>query len=65
MTIAEQLEQRDIEKGRKEGREEGKIQVVLNLIKGGIFIDLIASSTGLSVKEIEKLKAERWMKASK
>ncbi len=60
--------------GRKEGREEGRKEghkkgfeegtlnkqkeIVKNLLKEGVDIKIISTSTGLSVEEIEKLRSE-------
>ena len=50
----------NIEKGKIEGKEEGKkeksIEIAKNLLKLGINIDTIVLSTGLSKDEIENLK---------
>jgi len=50
------------ESGREEGREEGrkkeKFNTAKNLIALGIPSDTISKATGLSVKEIKKLRAE-------
>ncbi len=48
MTIAEQLE--------KKGREEGKAEVALRLLTKNISIDIISETTGLSLKEIDRLR---------
>ena len=42
--------------GRKEGRQEGRQEVVLNMLKEKANIAFIAKVTGLSEKEIKKLK---------
>ncbi|OWO84575.1 hypothetical protein B5C26_04735 [Photorhabdus luminescens] len=71
MTIAEQLEQkgleRGIEQGRTEGREEGrqegraegraenKLETARALLRHGVSLDIIVSSTGLSRDKIEAL----------
>ncbi|MFW5648269.1 MAG: hypothetical protein ACOCG5_04220 [Candidatus Alkaliphilus sp. MAG34] len=49
------LYQEPFDKGRKEGRKEGKLEVVRNASKEGTEIDLIAKLAGLSKKEIEKI----------
>ncbi|TNH42290.1 ISNCY family transposase, partial [Photorhabdus luminescens subsp. sonorensis] len=68
MTIAEQLEQkgleRGIEQGRTEGREEGreegraenKLETARALLRHGVSLDIIVTSTGLSRDKIEMLK---------
>jgi predicted transposase/invertase (TIGR01784 family) len=45
-------------KGMIKGKIEGKIEVARNLLKENMPIDIVAKLTGLSEKEIEKLKAE-------
>lgn len=49
------LEKGKIE-GRIEGKIEGKIEVAKNLLMSGVDIEIIMKSTGLSEKEINKLK---------
>ena len=44
------------EKGRWEGRQEGRQEVVLNMLKEKADISFISKVTGLSAKEIKKLK---------
>ncbi|RAX01892.1 transposase [Photorhabdus sp. S8-52] len=64
MTIAEELEQRGreqgikqgIEQGRTEGREEGKLETARALLRHGVSLDIIVTSTGLSRDKIEALK---------
>ncbi|MBS9444558.1 hypothetical protein EAE89_23840 [Photorhabdus heterorhabditis] len=68
MTIAEQLEQKGreqgikqgIEQGREEGielgREEGKVETARALLRHGVSLDIIVTSTGLSRDKIEALK---------
>lgn len=47
------------DKGREEGREEGKrgekLEIARNLIKAGVDVDVVSSTTGLSKKEIQDL----------
>ena len=43
----------------RNGREEGKIEIAKNLIKLGLNVDDIVKATGLSKKEIEKLRNEK------
>ena len=45
-----------IEIGRVEGREEGKIEVAITMLKNGIAQDIILSSTGLSKSELASLR---------
>ena len=51
-----------MEKGLKEGHKEGALnkqkEIAKNLLKEGIDIKIISTSTGLSKGEIEKLKSE-------
>ncbi|PHM36575.1 Rpn family recombination-promoting nuclease/putative transposase [Xenorhabdus innexi] len=72
MTIAEQLEQKGHEEGRKTGREEGrkagreegwkkgkeegKLETARALLQHGVSLDIIVTSTGLSRDKIEALK---------
>lgn len=51
MTIAQQLEQKGLEKGRV----EGKMEVARNLLKKGLPVDLIRELTGLSDDELAKI----------
>ncbi|MBI4742834.1 MAG: Rpn family recombination-promoting nuclease/putative transposase [Betaproteobacteria bacterium] len=46
-----------VEKGRAEGKREGKIEVARNLKAAGLAAEVIMQSTGLSREEIEGLKA--------
>ena len=45
-----------IEKGRMEGIEKGRMEVILNMLKKKTDISFISEVTGLSEKEIKKLK---------
>ncbi len=72
MTIAEQLEQKGLERGikqgieqgieqgivqgREEGRAEGKLETARALLRHGVSLDIIVTSTGLSRDKIEMLK---------
>ena len=47
------------EKGRWEGRQEERQQVVLNMLKEKADISFVAKVTGLSEEEIKKLKNGR------
>jgi predicted transposase YdaD len=40
---------------KREGQEEEKREIALNLLRGGVDINLIASSTGLSLEEVQQL----------
>lgn len=41
--------------GLKEGIKEGKKEIAKNLLKEGVDIKIISSSTGLSINDINKL----------
>ena len=43
--------------GKAEGKAEEKIALVRNSLKAGLPLETISSITGLSIKEIEKLKS--------
>ena len=43
--------------GKAEGREERNIEVAINLMKSGVKLDIVASSTGLSIDALERLRA--------
>jgi predicted transposase/invertase (TIGR01784 family) len=51
LTYSEEAEQRGIEEGKKEGKEE----VARNLIANGVSTDIIVKSTGLSLNKIQTL----------
>ncbi|QXF33143.1 hypothetical protein CE143_08295 [Photorhabdus luminescens] len=42
--------------GRVEGREEGKLETACALLRHGVSLDIIVTSTGLSRDKIEALK---------
>ncbi len=64
MTIVEELEQKGreqgieqgIKQGIEQGREEGKLETARALLRHGISLDIIVTSTGLSRDKIEALK---------
>ncbi len=56
MTIAEELEQKGREEGIELGREEGKVETARALLRHGVSLDIIVTSTGLSRDKIEALK---------
>ncbi|PQQ36559.1 hypothetical protein C6H68_18650 [Photorhabdus luminescens] len=56
MTIAEQLEQKGLERGIELGREKGKVETARALLRHGVSLDIIVTSTGLSRDKIETLK---------
>ena len=43
-------------KGRQEGRQESRQEIILNMLKEKLDIALVSKVTGLSAKEIKKLK---------
>ena len=51
-----------IKEGKVKGIEEGKVkekrQVVINSLKSGLSVDIIAQITGLSPAEVENIKRE-------
>jgi predicted transposase/invertase (TIGR01784 family) len=42
--------------GIEKGRKDEKIEIAKHLLKNNVPLDVIASSTGLTIKEIEALK---------
>ncbi|BDU50523.1 hypothetical protein [Haliovirga abyssi] len=52
----EQGIERGIEQGIEQGKNREKVEIAIELLKNGIDIKIISTSTGLSVDEIEKLK---------
>ena len=53
----EEAKEEGIEIGEAKGKAEEKIALVRNSLKAGLPLETISSITGLSVKEIEKLKS--------
>ena len=47
-----------LKKGKLEGKKEKVIEIAKGLKKDGISIEIISKNTGLSIKEIERLKQE-------
>ncbi|MCT8354736.1 ISNCY family transposase, partial [Photorhabdus kayaii] len=45
-----------IVQGREEGRAEGKLETARALLRHGVSLDIIVTSTGLSRDKIETLK---------
>ncbi len=43
-------------KGREEGREERNLEVAINLLQLGTPCEIVAKATGLSLKEVTKIK---------
>ena len=56
MTIAEKLEKKGMEKGKAEGKAEKAHEIALGMLKEGISLEVISKITGLSVKQIERLR---------
>lgn len=55
MTIANQLEQKGIEKGMQLGEQKGKQDVARNLLKAGMPLHSVKDLTGLSDDELEQI----------
>ncbi len=55
MTVAEKLEQRGMEKGLAQGREQGVRQIALNLLREGVDIQFVIKVTGLSEVQVRAL----------
>ena len=49
---------RGLKRGKLEGIKEGKAQTAIQLLKEGLDTEFIAKVTGLSKKEIDRLKAK-------
>lgn len=43
---------------QKEAQEEKTREIALNLLRGGVDINIIASSTGLSLEEVQQLQQQ-------
>ena len=60
--IENSLKREWMEEGLKEGIKEGSykrnIEIAKSLLKNKVDIEIITSSTGLSIEELEKLKME-------
>ena len=60
MDVFERIEEGAIRKGEKrgiqKGRQEGRQAVILNMLKEKLDLSVISKVTGLSEKEIKKLK---------
>lgn len=68
MTIAQQLEQKGIEKGRMEGRMEGiqlgeekgrmegKLEVARTMLQNGLDRGTVMKMTGLTADELEQIR---------
>ncbi|PIE80803.1 MAG: hypothetical protein CSA15_01475 [Candidatus Delongbacteria bacterium] len=53
--VDEDIWKQGIEKGREEGKLEGKVEIARNLLKNGVSLDIVKSSTGLTDEEIKSL----------
>ena len=47
------------EKCRKEGREEGKIDSLINFFKNGVGLDIISKAVGMSIEEVKSILISR------
>ena len=56
MTIAEQLEQRGMEKGRQLGKREASLEIARNMLKSGLDNALVMQMTGLTEQELKQLQ---------
>lgn len=64
MTIAQQLEQKGIEKGRLEGirigeekgRNEGKLEVARTMLQNGLDCNTVMKMTGLTAEDLDQIR---------
>ncbi|EIV4931151.1 Rpn family recombination-promoting nuclease/putative transposase, partial [Salmonella enterica] len=64
MTIAQQLEQKGIEKGRLEGiqigeekgRNEGKLEVARTMLQNGLDRSTVMKMTGLTAEDLDQIR---------
>ncbi|HHS7641197.1 TPA: ISNCY family transposase, partial [Salmonella enterica] len=64
MTIAQQLEQKGIEKGRLEGiqigeekgRNEGKLEVARTMLQNGLDRSTVMKMTGLTAENLDQIR---------
>ena len=56
--IENSLKREWMEEGLKEGSYKRNIEIAKSLLKNNVDIEIIISSTGLSIEELEKLKME-------
>jgi predicted transposase/invertase (TIGR01784 family) len=56
MTIAQQLEQKGIDKGRQEGVLEGKLTVARAMLANGIDHDSVMNMTGLTAEDLAQTR---------
>ena len=45
----------EVKRGRKEGREEGKMDTLINFFKNGIGLDVISKGLGMSIDEVRSI----------
>ena len=45
----------EVKRGRKEGREEGKMDTLINFFKNGAGLDLISKAVGMSIDEVKSI----------
>ena len=45
----------EVKRGRKEGREEGKMDTLINFFKNGIGLDVISKGLGMSIDEVKSI----------
>ncbi|OCJ27257.1 Rpn family recombination-promoting nuclease/putative transposase [Serratia sp. 14-2641] len=55
MTIAQQLEQKGIEKGIQLGRNEGKLEVAQTMLHNGLDLKTVMKLTGLSADDLKQI----------
>ncbi len=60
--IKEEGKLEGIQEGILEGEQKGKIEVILNGLKNGLSVELLANITGLSVTEVAKIIEEQGQK---
>jgi predicted transposase/invertase (TIGR01784 family) len=48
-----------LEEGREEGAEQKTRQLVVNFLKEGASIDLVAKATGLTIEQIQQIQASQ------
>ncbi len=56
MTIAQQFEQKGIDKGRQEGREEVRLDIARNMLKDGMDRDFVMKMTGLAEEDLKQIR---------
>ncbi|WP_422732742.1 Rpn family recombination-promoting nuclease/putative transposase [Pantoea agglomerans] len=56
MIIAQQLEQKGIEKGRTEGEREATLKIARTMLQNGIDRNTVMKMTGLSEDELAQIR---------